>query len=66
MEEKQQAFEKLLASDLYPPIQYEMEEQTTFLSGGNGKLSSISYSIPITSIQNWASKNDILKVFPLL
>lgn len=65
-EEKQQAFEKLLSSDLYPPIRYEKEEQTTFFGGGNGKVSSISYSISIPSIRSWSVKNHVLKEFPIL
>lgn len=65
-EEKQQAFEKLLSSDLYPPIHYTKEEQTTFVRGGHGRVSSINYSISIPSIRNWSIKNHILKEFPLL
>lgn len=65
-EEKQQAFEKLLSSDLYPPIRFEKEEQTTFFGGGNGKVSSISYSISIASVKKWCTKNSVLKEFPLL
>lgn len=65
-EEKQQAFEKLLSSDLYPPIQYEKEEQTTFFGGGNGRVSSISYSISIPSVRSWSIKNHVLKEFPIL
>ena len=50
-EEKQQALEKLLSSDVYPPIHYTVEEQTAFFGGGDQKVSSINYSI-LELIQN--------------
>ena len=65
-EEKQQALEKLLSSDVYPPIHYAVEEQTTFFGGGDQKVSSINYSISIPSILNWSFKNQIQNKFPLL
>ena len=58
-EEKQQALEKLLSSDVYPPIHYTVEEQTTFFGGGDQKVSSINYSISMSAITGKWSESSL-------
>ena len=58
-EDKEQALEKLLQSDLYPPLRYTKDVRTTFVSGGQGRLTSINFSISSDSLNTWSSVNHI-------
>lgn len=64
-EEKEQGIEKLLSSDLYPPIQSKMEGKSTFV-GGVKKVQTINYSISIISLRRWCKQNDIVHRFSVL
>ena len=64
-EEKEQGIEKLLSSDLYPPIQFKMEGKSTFV-GGVKKVQTINYSISIISLRRWCKQNDIVHRFSVL
>ena len=65
-EDKEQALEKLLQSDLYPPLHYSKDLRTTFVSGGQGRLASVNYSISSDSLDKWSSVNRIKESFSVL
>ena len=61
-EEKAESVEKLLSSDLYPPIHFGIESNSTFF-GGLKKVLAINYSISIPSLRAWCKQNDIANRF---
>ena len=65
-QEKEQSLEKLLQSDLYPPIQYSKDMKSTFVVGGKGRLTSTTYSISSESLRNWSLKNQVESSYPVL
>jgi len=65
-QEKEQSLEKLLQSDLYPPIQYSKDMKSTFVVGGKGRLTSTTYSISSESLRKWFLKNQIESSYPVL
>ena len=65
-EDKEQALEKLLQSDLYPPLRYTKDVRTTFVSGGQGRLTSIKFSISSDSLNTGSSVNHIKESFSVL
>ena len=65
-QEKEQSLEKLLQSDLYPPIRFQKDLKTTFVSGGRGKLSSVNYTFSASSLKQWSEKNKVSTTFSVL
>lgn len=65
-QEKEQSLEKLFQSDLYPPIRFQKDLKTTFVSGGKGKLSSVNYTISVESLKQWSEKNKVSSTFSVL
>ena len=65
-QEKEQSLEKLLQSDLYPPIKYSRDMKTTFVVGGKRRLTSTTYSISSESLRQWFLKNQIKNSYPVL
>ena len=65
-EDKEQSLEKLFQSDLYPPLHYSKDLRTTFVSGGQGRLTSVNYSISSDSLDKWSSVNRIKESFSVL
>ena len=57
-QEKIQAIEKLLSSDLHPAIPFRKEEKGTVFVGGVKKVSSIRYAIANESVMEWWRANE--------
>lgn len=57
-QEKIQAIEKLLSSDLHPAIPFRKEEKGTVFVGGVKKVSSIRYVIANESVVEWWRANE--------
>ncbi|KAM7456587.1 hypothetical protein BLSTO_02655 [Blastocystis sp. subtype 1] len=51
--EKEQALEKLLLSDLQPPIHFRKEEKATVFVGGVKKVSVVSYVLDHGDVSTW-------------
>ena len=60
--EKEQALEKLLLSDLQPPIHFRKEEKATVFVGGVKKVSVVSYVLDHGDVSAWreARKDSVL------
>lgn len=60
--EKEQALEKLLLSDLQPPIHFRKEEKATVFVGGVKKVSVVSYVLDHGDVSTWreARKDSVL------
>lgn len=60
--EKEQALEKLLLSDLQPPIHFRKEEKATVFVGGMKKVSVVSYVLDHGDVSAWreARKDSVL------